>query len=315
MHGTSGRRPSRARRSTRRSRRRRRPRAQATTSRRWPTPEHPAGGVAGRVQPDQAHPAAAAGPDARGCVGGDRRGAGQPGADVVGRVGDPGMHDDVAGAEPEQRRQPRHQLLGPDRSAARRPGRGPAPPRRRANQPATASRSAGGAAGLRVAGGVGRAGRARPATSCRGGVDRGADGQVDDPAGVGPGAAARSGGEPVPGEVGQRRRPTAAAVRRAAAQLLVVFLRGQRRDHRVVLAGSGPAWRHRRASRGRRRTRRSPCSSPSTARGRRPRSRWPRPGRPARTRRSRRTRRGGCTASARPRRCSRPGTPRCRPCP
>ena len=54
--------------------------------------------------------------------------------------------------------------------------------------------------------------------------------------------------------------------------------------------------------------------APTTAPGRRPRSRWPPPGTPARTPRSRRTRRGGCTSSGPLRRCSRPGTPRCRPC-
>ena len=46
----------------------------------------------------------------------------------------------------------------------------------------------------------------------------------------------------------------------------------------------------------------------------RPRRRSPRRGTPARRHRSRRTRRGGCRASGRPRRCSRPGTPRCTPC-
>ena len=69
-------------------------------------------------------------------------GAGQPRPDLVRRVGDLGVDDDVAGAEAEQRRQPGDQLLGADRRQHRRrvdAGRAAAGRTR----PTTASRSAG----------------------------------------------------------------------------------------------------------------------------------------------------------------------------
>ena len=146
--------------------------------------------------------------------------------------------------------------------------------------------------------------RARCATSAGVRVDRRADREVHDAVRVLPARAPRTGRRRPRGSRRGRRRPsTPRSVRR---------LRRQRGDHRVVLvdhADLGGA------------TGRAHVVEEldvglvvvlTTRRAGRPRSRSPRPGTPARTRRSRRTRRGGCRATGRPRRCSRPGIRRCR---
>ncbi len=74
--------------------------------------QHPAGRVGGRVHPDEGRVARA---DRGERVGGHDVGAGQRGSDLVGRVGQGGSDDEVAGAETELGRQPRDQLLGADR--------------------------------------------------------------------------------------------------------------------------------------------------------------------------------------------------------
>ena len=73
--------------------------------------QHPAGRVRRRVQPHQLHPLR---PDRRQRVGGDGAGTGQPGADLVGRVGQRRLHHDVTRAEAEVPGQRGDQLLGAD---------------------------------------------------------------------------------------------------------------------------------------------------------------------------------------------------------
>ena len=106
--------PRRARGSTRRRpppRRARGPRRRPCAGGR-PAARRPVG-LAGEFSQTQADPLAARATVRR--VRGDAGGAGQPGADLVRRVGHLGVHDDVARPEAEQRRQPGHQLLGADR--------------------------------------------------------------------------------------------------------------------------------------------------------------------------------------------------------
>ena len=231
---------------------------------------------------------------------------GEPGAHVVRRVGDLG----------DGRR--RHRRRARAGSAARRPAPcepmvGSTPSGSTSGHPAPAGEPGGDRLAQRRRARRSAGSRARPRRRrARPGRPRGSGRPACRPRGrrCPPGGLARSlayGASESQGKSGSCDHVVAGHV--------VVLLRRQRRDQRVVLRDQAELGGAARASRGRRRTRRWPCSSPSTARGRRPRSRSPRPGRPARRRRSRRTRRGGCRASAHPRRCSRPDTPRCRPCP
>ncbi len=116
------------------------------------------------------------------------------------------MRHHVAGPQPEQRRQPGHEFLRPDGRQHR--GRGQArdaeaPGQELRDRRANCRR----AGGQRVAGCVGRPGE-RFLHDLRRRVDRGADGQVDQPR-----RPSRRDGtflgrvEPVPGEVGEVRRP------------------------------------------------------------------------------------------------------------
>ena len=200
-------------------------RAQATDLGQVLDAEHPPVGVAGRVHPDQ-RPGRPSGQLRRGRRRrpGSRRPAAAP--DVVGRVGDLGVHDDVARAEPEQRRQQRDELLGADgRQHAVRVERRA---RRGGGEP-VGDRLAqlGRAVGLRVARGVGRRGQrvaGRPRASGR---------PACRPTGrrCRPGARARRVGvrrERVPREVRGASRPR-------LGPSLVVLLRRERRDDRVVL--------------------------------------------------------------------------------
>ena len=171
-----------------RRRRRRASRAQATTFAQVLDAEHLPGGVARRVHPDQPH-ASRRGPSAATSSVGDRRGAGQRGRPRRtwgrrprgARRRRPGPSPSSAAARPP--------APWSRSSAARRRGRGPGTPRRRANQSATASRSAGVPAGLRVARGVGRGRAARRWTTSGVGSTGRADRQVDD---ARPGAPAPS---------------------------------------------------------------------------------------------------------------------------
>jgi hypothetical protein len=73
--------------------------------------EHGAGRVARRVEEDQrGRPGADLGQRIRA----HDLGVGQPGADVVGRVGQLGHHDRVIGPQPDQRGKPRDEFLGAD---------------------------------------------------------------------------------------------------------------------------------------------------------------------------------------------------------
>ena len=164
----------------------------------------------------------------------------------------------------------------------------------------------------RVARSVGRAGQRR-LDDRRHRVDRRADGEVDQPVRVRRRPRLRR-GQQIPGKVSQVGR--ARGAQRAEAQCAASASRGGWPATKVAslldLANLGGAagrteileelvvrrW----------------CSR-ATAPAHRPRRRSPPPGTPARTHHSRRTRQGGCRASGCPHRCSRPGTPRCRPCP
>ena len=92
--------------------------------------QYPAGRVGGAVEPQQLQ--AAPGPGRRRVVVGDRLGAGQQRADLVRRVGQPGVADLVALAQVEQRGQPADQFLGADQRQDVRAGRVPARRARRA---------------------------------------------------------------------------------------------------------------------------------------------------------------------------------------
>ncbi len=89
--------------------------------------QHPPGRVARGVDPDQLDPRRQR-PELGRAVGRHRLRAGQPGADVVRRVGHLRVDDEVARPQPEQRRQQRRPAPCCRSSAARRPGRRPARP-------------------------------------------------------------------------------------------------------------------------------------------------------------------------------------------
>ena len=209
------------------------------------------------------------------------------------------MHDDVAVAQAEHEREEGDELLRADggQHGCRVEPVDPAATREPLHD-RVAERGRAHARGTRARRSPGRARRARrrgwgrPVSRSRGRRGRrDAPGRVPDRAPSGP-------------------RGSRAALRAPSS----VRLRRQRGDDRVVLRDHADL----RGAAGRAQVvedSRWPCSSPSTVVGGRPRSRSPRPGRPARRRRSRRTRRGGCRASVHPRRCSRPGTRRCRRCP
>ena len=267
--------------------------------------QHPPGRVGRRVQPEQRGPLRA---ERRQRVGGDGPGAGQRRADLVGRVGELGVDDQVSGADAEVDGERRDQLLRADhgqhlveaepghtvgagqpverRPAGSRPGRSwsgsPASPRPPAARPAR------------------RPGSGRPGCRPRGRRCR-------------PGAAGARSAWPVSlsqGKSGSREETV-----RAGLRSLVVLLRRERRDELVVLVDLAHLGRTAGRAEVVEEVDVGVVVAPSTAPACRPRRRSPRPGRPARTPRSRRTRRGGCRASACPRRCSPPGTRRHRPGP
>ena len=272
--------------------------------------QDPAGRVGRRVQPDQRRRASSSVVEV---VAGHEPAAGDPRADLVRRVGH------------RRERPPGRPARARAASAARRPApwcRSPAASRRaqaggapaagqvvrdRLPQRRRAGRSAGSpgcrppsASARRPSSGVGSTGVPTDRSTMPSGWT------------LAPGLGR---GQRVPREVGQLRgQPThrARAVRAPAtdAQARSCALAAAAPRSAGGPCRSRPSSRRHRASRGRRRTRRWRRSSPSTPPACRPRRRSPRRGRPARRHRSRRTRRGGCRASACPRRCSRPGTPR-----
>ena len=159
------------------------------------------GRVGRRVEPDQGRSLVHGGR----VVGSQDAAAGDPGTDLVRRVGHGREHDQVIGSQPQQGRQPGHQLLGADDGQRR--GRGQpcrSPPRRQVGRYRLPQGA--GTGGEGVAGTVGGPGQGLPA-ELRGRVDRGADREVDDPVRVlaGPGLGP---GQRVPREVGQGRGQT-----------------------------------------------------------------------------------------------------------
>ena len=156
-------------------------------------------GVGGRVDPDEPRGAgdlvrivAALGP-----------GAGHEGAHLVGRVGDPGQDDGVAGAERQQRGQPADELLRADGGrhvVLAELDAAPATPQIGDDRLAQRRRAPHG----RIAGGLG-GGLEGLADDPGRGVDGRADGQVDDAPLVGAGQGPRP-GQRVPREGGQRLR-------------------------------------------------------------------------------------------------------------
>jgi len=132
-------------------------------------------------------------------VRGHRVGARQPGADVVGRVGQLRVDDDVPGPAAEQRRQRGDELLGADqREHGVRVDADPVAAGQPSGRRLTQRR---GAVGGRVPGSVG--GRPeRVLHHLRDRVHGRARGQVHDPVRMGPGFLAVR-GEQIPGEPGQ----------------------------------------------------------------------------------------------------------------
>lgn len=141
--------------------------------------QHPTGRVGRRVQPEQPNPR---GVQLRDVLVLDRFGAAEPGADLVGRVGEPRVGHLVTGAQAELPGQPGHQLLGADGRQHR--GRldlgAAAPPQPVGDRRAQLQRPPDG----RVAGGVGR-GRQRLLDQLRDRVHRRAHGEVAQPVRVG----------------------------------------------------------------------------------------------------------------------------------
>ncbi len=204
--------------------------------------QHLAGGVGGRVEPDQRDPRRVV----RGrVVDRDRDAAGEAGARVVGRVGQTREEHLGARLEPEQGGQQRHELLAADAREHLALGElGAEPPGGPADQGAAQRRRPD---GERVARRVGR--RAQRVLHQAGGrVDRRADRQVDHPARVGTGLVAVR-REPVPREPGQGGpgRPAGAGPH-AGAQ--VSAPRCSCRPARPARPGgrrrpARPCWRHR----------------------------------------------------------------------
>ncbi len=161
--------------------------------------QHPAGRVGRRVEPDQRRGLRAE----RGQrVGGHGAGAGQRRADLVRRVGQRRVDDQVGRTEPEMGREGGDQLLGADRrDHAVQPEPGDAVP---AGEPVDARLPRLGAPDReRVAGRVG-GGAQRLLHDRRGRVDRRTDREVDDAVGVRP-SPLGVGRQLVPGEVREPR--------------------------------------------------------------------------------------------------------------
>ena len=180
------------------------------------------GRVGRRVHPDQGHVRRVAGGRV---VGGDGHAPRQAGAHVVRRVGQRRDQHLAARCQPEQRRQQRHRLLGPDRGHHLRRRHRCAEPGHPGHQRFS---QRGGADGQRVAGVVRRRRQGVRHQAWRR-VDGCADRQVDDAARVGAGLLAVR-REPVPREGGQTRarRPPGTGGRRGRrhgrAQWPSVFL-------------------------------------------------------------------------------------------
>ena len=232
------------------------------------------------------------------------RGAGQRGADLVRRVGELGVDDQVAGPEAELGGQRGDQLLGADhRQHAVDAEPGHAVP---AGQPVD-----GRLPGLEPADGRAGSPASRtppPAPVCTtSGV--GSTGVPTERSTMPSGWARACSAYAVSWSQGKSgsRWETGPVI---GAGSLVVLLRRERRDQRVVVVDLADLGRAAGRAEVVEEVDVGVVVAPSTPPGCRPRRRWPRPGRPARRHRSRRTRRGGCRASACPRRCSRPDTRR-----
>ena len=161
--------------------------------------QHLAGRVGRRVDPDQAYPRIRAERGER--VGPDHRGAGQLDPHLVRGVADRRDRHDVTRADPEQRRQPGHQLLRADRRQHADRAGGTA---RRGHPRGDGCSQRGRARRQRIARSVGRVGQ-RGADQRRDRVDRRTDRQVHDAVRVCRGHRLRR-LEQIPGEVGQLGR-------------------------------------------------------------------------------------------------------------
>ncbi len=185
--------------------------------------QHPAGRVGRRVQPEQLQPGRVQLPRV---LVDHVVGPGQPGADLVGRIGQPRIGHPVTRAQAQLRRQRGDQFLRADQRQhvpVRQPG-GAQPPLGPADQGVPQRRGPphGGVAG--AVGGSGQ--RVLDGPGHR--VDRRADGQVHDPVGV-PGGGGLVRFQPVPGE---HRQSFGNAARRPSGE-------GQRGSAVVRVAHSG----------------------------------------------------------------------------
>jgi hypothetical protein len=164
-----------------------------------PGRQDPAGGVGRRVHPHQPDPGRA-GPEQ--AVRGQRRGPGDPGADVVRRVRQLGLEHHVTGTEPEHDRKPGDEFLGADdgQHVLRRHGNAVVagqPAGRRGPQP-------GRSPGRGVTGGVG-GGRQGVADKAGHRIDRRPHGKIHGAVRMVPGFLAQR-RDPVPRESGKPAR-------------------------------------------------------------------------------------------------------------
>ena len=180
--------------------------------------QHGAGGVGRRVGPHEAHPLTHLGRQRVEVVRGHGLRPGQQRAHRIGGVGGLGVDDDVACTQPEQRGQPRDELLGPDRGHHGRrvqPGHPAAPGVPVDDRAAQGVRAVRRRVAVRV-GGLGQG----PADQRRRRIHRRSDGQVRDAVRVG-GGTLTVGGERVPRVVRQRQHGAqASAFCRGRAEMI-----------------------------------------------------------------------------------------------